>query len=348
MIHSHFNASSVRGIVSSNWMILHLHYTWILLLCLWKPQISSDDVVSDLLRTVLYDQSSYYYNQSIYDYRITVLPHFHTLSIAFDLKITTPRKGFLKEHVLYIDSPSTRLSFYLTGWGEFRIMHYNQEVDALGEGVNLLDGNPIHIPISNLQEFNHFRIGIVDEKRITVNIGDNSIHYHRIDRSICAQNEIMDVWLVKKGPKAADGVIKNVVIKASWIRECSSDILCGQRCSSSHGPSISNQYCLREPRVALIWAYVAEFELYTITASKVDPQEHIGIDFLHEDCSLMHSRFASMVRMLQTLTRPLAPKVIATLMAYHSLSLQLLDHHPWIWWITTRGYHSCVWVLVMK
>ena len=155
-------------------MILHLHYTCILLLCLWKAQISTDDVVSDLLSTVLHDQSSYYYNQSIYDYRIAVLPHFHTLSIAFDLKITKPRKGFLKEHVLYIDSPSTRLSFYLTGWGEFRIMHHIQ-LDAVGEGVYLLDGNLIHIPISNLQEFNHFKIGIVDEKRITVNVAPR--HY---------------------------------------------------------------------------------------------------------------------------------------------------------------------------
>lgn len=208
-------ASSFRWVVSlqMNTLINH-NCVWILLCCSLKTLVSSRNS-SDCLGTVvdLRDQSPYHYNQS--NHWIGVLPQFNTLSISFDLKVMKPRKGFLRDHLLSFEGPSARLSFYLNGWGNLRIMHYNQELDNLGHDVNLLDGNQIYVPLSSVAVFNHFKILILNGVRVGVNIGEYSL-YHRIDREICPPSEIMDIWLNREGLKASNtnAVIKNLVITA--------------------------------------------------------------------------------------------------------------------------------------
>lgn len=194
--------------------LLFLPATWIVFHCILRTHASSNKVVSHLLKTIVDQRDPYHYNETIYNYRIGILPKFHALSIEFDLKITAPHRSHLRQYLLSLESQSARLSFYLNGDGRLGITHYNQQLDALGEDVNLLDGNPIHVPFFSMHAFNHFAIVIVDNKRIGVKIGENSIH-RNIERTICPNNERMDIWLDRQGLQTADGVIKNLVITAS-------------------------------------------------------------------------------------------------------------------------------------
>lgn len=191
-------------------------FVCILLCFLWETHSSSDNAVTDWLMTVVdvREQLPYLSNRTTPNYRIAVLPPFHTLSISFDLKISTPPKGFLREDVLCLESNCAGLAFILSGWGEFRIMHCYRDFGSNHE-VNLLEGNLVHIPLSSVQRF---RIDIVEGNIITLSIasyaGRRSIHL-RTERTICEPNERTDVWFDRQGLKAANVVINNVVITLS-------------------------------------------------------------------------------------------------------------------------------------
>lgn len=133
--------------------------------------------------------------------------------IEFDLRMNVVSKRFAKTQVLMFESPSVRLSFYVNGWGAFRITRHNLEMDTY---FNLLDFNLLFDPHTAVQEFNHFVVRIIDngglDAKCTVII-DGYTTQQPLQKDIWPLPETVTVWFGTEQFRK-DREIKNLVIKS--------------------------------------------------------------------------------------------------------------------------------------
>ena len=188
---------------------------WILSCCLWSALSSSRN---NSMRTVvdMRGQSPYKYQQI--NHRIGTITKFSKMEISFDLKVDRTASEILKIPVLWFEGSTMRLIFYiynyLSGWGEFGIMHHNS-ADEMGEYKQLLDCNLLFLSRNTARittrPRHRYSIVILDDAKVTVDIDGYPI-YHGVHREICLQNETMGVWLDGSGFKF-QGTIGNLLIQ---------------------------------------------------------------------------------------------------------------------------------------
>ena len=140
--------------------------------------------------------------------------------ISFDLNIMTKGTDFLRIPILSFVGKQSRLVFYLNGWGEFGIMHHDEELDGFDHYEQMMDCNLYFLPNAGDQAFRRFRIVIPNNKKvglrtarfISVNIDGHMID-RVIDREICPWNQSMNIcW--GKADFGGNETISNVMINA--------------------------------------------------------------------------------------------------------------------------------------
>ena len=127
-----------------------LFYATIFPYCVWSIQISSRSEAYTInidkietLKTVVDLRNQPVYEYSSKNLQLATMPKFEKMMVEFDLKIKKSHKDFDFQgtHILLLESNSSRIIFYLNGFGEFGMMHYNSEFDKFlsDEGTELLD-----------------------------------------------------------------------------------------------------------------------------------------------------------------------------------------------------------------
>lgn len=125
-------------------------------------------------------------------YLAAIIPKFTQLDISFDLEVKAAEGSFENIPILSIEGKTTELTLYVSGGGEFWIMHYNSDLDVVGEKELLLVCNGILMP-RILDYNNRYHVKIVDAVTVTVEIGDQ--RFSNVIRSVSTENDPMDLWL---------------------------------------------------------------------------------------------------------------------------------------------------------
>ena len=116
---------------------LLLHHMWSLGALSASNGINIDDCQQ--IETIIDSRNQPPYQYSNENHQICTMSPFQSITIDFDLRIKNIAL-FRGTHILLFESSTCRLTFYLNGFGEFGIVHYNAELDGLDE-QQLLDFN---------------------------------------------------------------------------------------------------------------------------------------------------------------------------------------------------------------
>ena len=138
-------------------------------------------------------QIFYHYTEMIY--RAAIIPKFKRLDISFELNVQAMVGRFTKIPMLSIEDKTSELTFYVTEFGEFEVMHHHSEFDAFGEKVLLLKCDLSYMPHST---DHYYHIIILDKTEVMVDI-DGRHFSGNIDREIGPKDEPMDLWINRVG-----------------------------------------------------------------------------------------------------------------------------------------------------
>lgn len=153
---------------------------------------------------------------------------FQKMEISFNLEVKTLGNDSTRIPILCFVGNNVRLVFYLNGWGEFGIMHYDKKLDANFEykllfGCNLDSCRSVFVRSVTIQPFPRVRIVIPNERvpdgvqYLLVNIDRYSTD-REIKRHILPHNQSMNVWW--GGNLDGTKTMTNLIIKVVDEHDC--------------------------------------------------------------------------------------------------------------------------------